>query len=102
MLFRGSNYHTYACYSHDYPDGDGEIWIDPALQAAWVPRYFVEYLVWHEACHAVLFQRSGDMHERHGPAFSVLERLHHGVDRALAWERRHVDRLTELLEDDER
>lgn len=67
--------------------------INPLLDQRWIPKYFVEYIVYHEMCHAYLafdlFGRDGI----HTPRFRELERLYPRFDEALAWERDNLDRL---------
>ncbi len=57
-----------------------------------VPRFFVEYVVFHELLHALLGEEAGP-HRHHGARFRAQERTWPELDRALAWEREHVDRL---------
>lgn len=67
--------------------------INPLLDQAWVPKFFVEYIVYHEMCHAYLafdlFGREGI----HTPRFRELEKRFPKYDEALAWERDNLDRL---------
>lgn len=87
-----------ACIGLD-EDDELVITIDHALALPWVPCYFLRDVVWHEACHAVLYERTGepfgDMD--HGPTFRVLESLHRDRLRAAAWERRHGERLSSSI-----
>jgi hypothetical protein len=68
--------------------------IHPALDQSWVPRYFVEYIVYHEMLHHVIPmpERNG-RRQLHTPEFRARERAFAHFERALAWERRHVHRL---------
>lgn len=67
--------------------------INPLLDQSWVPKFFVDYIVYHEMCHAYLafdlFGRDGI----HTPRFRELEKLFPKFDEALAWERENLDRL---------
>ncbi len=67
--------------------------MNPLLDQPWVPRYFVEYIVYHEMCHAYLafdlFGRDGI----HTPRFRDLERRFPRLEKALAWEKANLDRL---------
>jgi hypothetical protein len=67
------------------------------LDASDVPRFFVESVVHHELCHAVLGgapARPGGARRRvHGPDFRRLERSFPDHVRAAAWERAHVQAL---------
>ncbi len=67
--------------------------MNPLLDQRWIPKFFVEYIVYHEMCHAFLafdlFGRDGI----HTPRFRELERRYPRYDEALAWERENLDRL---------
>ncbi|HVO31562.1 MAG TPA: SprT-like domain-containing protein [bacterium] len=67
--------------------------VNPLLDQRWIPKFFVEYIVYHEMCHAFLafdlFGRDGI----HTPRFRELERRYPRFDEALAWERANLDRL---------
>lgn len=67
--------------------------VNPLLDQRWIPRFFVEYIVYHEMCHAFLafdlFGRDGI----HTPRFRELERRFPRFDEALVWERDNLDRL---------
>jgi predicted metal-dependent hydrolase len=68
--------------------------VHPALDAAYVPRFFVEYIVYHEMLHHVLppkVQRG--RRDLHGPTFKARERMFIDYDAALNWERDNLDRL---------
>lgn len=68
--------------------------IHPVLDRAWVPRYFVSYILYHEMLHHVIPASRGDGRRMlHPPAFQARERLFRHFDRAIAWERAHVGRL---------
>lgn len=71
--------------------------INPLLDQRWIPKFFVEYIVYHEMCHAYLafdlFGRDGI----HTPRFRELERRFPRFDEALAWERENLDRLLGVL-----
>lgn len=69
--------------------------IHPALDQPAVPEWFVRYVVFHELLHAVHPPvRGGDGRWiRHGKEFGRRERGYPGLERALAWEREHIDRL---------
>ena len=67
--------------------------VNPLLDQRWIPKFFVEYIVYHEMCHAYLafdlFGRDGI----HTPRFRELERRYPRFDEALEWERENLDRL---------
>jgi hypothetical protein len=68
--------------------------VHPALDRAWVPRYFVSYIIYHEMIHHVVPAVSvGGKKVLHPPAFEQRERMFRDFDRALAWEQAHVRRL---------
>ena len=68
--------------------------VHPALDAAFVPRFFVEYIVYHEMLHQVLPpKRQRGRRDLHGPAFKAREREFEHYAMALSWERDNLDRL---------
>lgn len=68
--------------------------VHPALDAAWVPRFFVRYIVFHELLHHVEreVERNGRT-EFHTPAFRAREQRYGDYARALAWEKENLARL---------
>lgn len=68
--------------------------IHPALDVAWVPRFFVRYIVFHELLHHVEpeIEHAGRT-EFHTERFRARERAYVDYTRALAWEREHLSRL---------
>ncbi|MGC4087460.1 MAG: hypothetical protein QM756_06135 [Polyangiaceae bacterium] len=68
--------------------------IHPVLDKPWVPRYFVAFIVYHELLHHVVpAQRVGRRTLLHSPEFCSREREFRHYERAMAWERKHIDRL---------
>jgi hypothetical protein len=68
--------------------------VHPALDQAWVPGYFVEFVVYHELVHAVVGARVvGGRREVHTEEFRDLERLHPRYEDATEWERANVARV---------
>lgn len=68
--------------------------VHPVLDAAWVPRFFVEYIVYHEMLHHVVdMPVQGGRRCMHGPEFKARERMFARYGDAIAWERAHLDRL---------
>jgi hypothetical protein len=68
--------------------------IHPVLDADWVPRYFVSYIVFHELLHHVMPEvRVGGRTLLHPPEFAAREREFRHHERALTWEQKHIDRL---------
>jgi predicted metal-dependent hydrolase len=63
--------------------------INPVLDSKIVPRYFVEFIVYHEMLHAALFVESGNARQRvHSLEFKRRERLFKNYALALQWEER--------------
>lgn len=69
--------------------------IHPALDQSRVPRYFVEWIVFHEMLHHVYRVRRGEDGRRsvHPPEFMQHERRFHDFKRAQAWETANLDLL---------
>ncbi len=69
--------------------------VHPALDANWVPTYFVDFVVYHELLHAVIPPRrgSGDRRILHPPEFRTLEARFPEYEEAMAWERENLERL---------
>jgi hypothetical protein len=68
--------------------------LHPALDNEWVPRYFVGYIVYHELLHHVIpAYHAGGRAVLHTPEFQRRERLYPHYERAIEWERKHIDRL---------
>jgi hypothetical protein len=77
-----------------YTARDKLIRVHPALDADFVPRFFVEYIVYHEMLHHVLPpRRSGKRRSLHGPEFQARERDFEQFEAALQWERENLSRL---------
>lgn len=69
--------------------------IHPALDQPKVPRYFVEWIVFHEMLHHVHRARRGEDGRRcvHTPEFLAAERRFHDFQRAQRWEDQNLDFL---------
>ena len=79
-----------ATYSYD----DRTIRVNPVLDAADVPEYVVEWIVYHEMLHHVLpIEQSGGRNQYHTPRFRMLERAFKEYNQAKAWEETHLERL---------
>jgi hypothetical protein len=77
-----------------YTSRDRLIRVHPALDAAFVPRFFVEYIVYHEMLHHVLPPKlQNGRRELHGPAFLARERQFQDYQAALDWERKNLGKL---------
>ena len=68
--------------------------VHPALDRKWVPRYFVEYIIYHELLHHVIpaVQDCGRA-LFHSPEFVHHEREFLHYERSIDWERKHIGRL---------
>lgn len=74
---------------------DRIIRIHPLLDRAVVPAWFLEYVVYHEMCHAVV-PDIFDAHGRrivHHAKFFLRERKFHWFRRAKAWEEENLGRF---------
>ena len=69
--------------------------VHPTLDVEWVPRFFVESIVFHEMLHAVIpIERDGHGRRQiHPPSFRKREKEFHAYDEALAWEKANLRRL---------
>jgi len=77
-----------------YRGRDPLIRVHPVLDAAWVPRFFVEYIVFHEMLHDVIGMPVLNGRRRlHGADFRARERQFERYDEAIAWEQANLDRL---------
>ena len=78
-----------------YSSDSKVIRIHPALDQRKVPRYFVEWIVFHEMLHHVYRVRRGDDGRRcvHPPEFMEHERRFYDFKRAQAWEDANLDLL---------
>lgn len=77
-----------------YTAAERLIRVHPVLDRAWVPRYFVAFVLYHEMLHHVLPSSRGEGRALlHPPAFRDRERQFRHYERALAWERQHIGRL---------
>lgn len=74
-----------------YCQETGVITISARLDRRHVPRYFLEYVVYHEMLHAALGIEEGENGRRriHTREFQRLERLYQDYDRALAFQKHH-------------
>jgi len=62
--------------------------INPVLDSSSVPRYFIEFVVYHEMLHAAAsFERSAGGQRVHSREFKRRERDFKCYEQALAWER---------------
>jgi hypothetical protein len=68
--------------------------IHPALDQAFVPRFFVEFIVYHELLHHVIPpRRVKGRYQIHTTAFRQREQAFPAYTAALAWRKRYLQRL---------
>ena len=81
-----------------YSSEDELIRVHPLLDQAFVPRYFVRYIVFHEMLHALLGieELASGRRRIHTREFTRRERAYQDYDRALAWQNSR-DNLRRLL-----
>jgi hypothetical protein len=68
--------------------------VHPTLDRTWVPRYFIQFIIYHEMLHHVIPASRG--HGRallHPPEFRRREELFRHYERAIAWEKSHIGRI---------
>lgn len=71
-----------------------EIRVHPALDRPDVPRFFIEYIVFHEMLHQLFPSDRPDGRNVHHPrAFRERERAFPRYQTALAWEKEHLNQL---------
>jgi hypothetical protein len=77
-----------------YSVEDRLIRIHPALDRRFVPRFFVDWIVYHEMLHQVHdIPVVGGRRQFHTPEFMAQESNFEHFERARDWERRNLDRL---------
>lgn len=68
--------------------------VHPNLDRAWVPRYFVQFIVYHEMLHHVMpSSRGAGRALLHPPEFREREQQFRHYERAIQWERAHIGRI---------
>lgn len=69
--------------------------IHPRLDQAWVPDYFVEYVVYHELLHGLFRPEEGSAERRnlHPPEFRAKEALYPQYSEAIQWEEDNLNRI---------
>lgn len=72
-----------------YVSDDNIIRINPILDSRAVPRYFLEFIVYHEMLHAdLLIGNNGGRRSLHSKEFKEREKMFRHYERAVAWEKR--------------
>ena len=76
-------------------EDDKLIRVHPLLDRAFIPRWFLEYVVYHEMCHAVVRDIYTPQGKRvvHHDAFWKRERGFHWFKRAKRWEEQNLARF---------
>jgi hypothetical protein len=68
--------------------------VHPSLDRSWVPRYFVQFIIYHEMLHHVIPASRGPgralLHPRE---FRQREEQFRRYERAIAWEKSHIGRI---------
>jgi hypothetical protein len=73
---------------------DRIIRVHPTLDSGTVPRFFIEWIVFHEMLHEVFgVQEAGGRRCFHSPEFRDRERTFPMYDAARAWEHEHLEQL---------
>jgi len=68
--------------------------IHPNLDRCWVPRYFVQFIIYHEMLHHVIpASRGAGRSLLHPPEFRQREEQFRRYERAMAWEKSHIGRI---------
>ncbi len=77
-----------------YVGEDRLIRIHPVLDAPWVPRFFVAYVLFHEMLHTVVPAPVENGRQRfHTAEFRARERAYPDHERAVRWEKKNLSRL---------
>lgn len=68
--------------------------VHPNLDRSWVPRYFVQFIIFHEMLHHVMPSSRGTGRALlHPPEFREREQRFRHYERAIQWERAHIGRI---------
>jgi hypothetical protein len=68
--------------------------VHPKLDRVWVPRYFVQFIIYHEMLHHVIpASRGAGRSLLHPAEFRDRERLFLHYERAVQWEKAHLGRI---------
>src|SRR6267142_1461475 len=68
--------------------------IHPNLDRSWVPRYFLQFIIYHEMLHHVIpASRGPGRGLLHPPEFRLREEQFRHYERAIAWEKSHIGRI---------
>ncbi len=68
--------------------------IHPALDREFVPRHFVQFIVYHEILHAIFPPKQGNGRRQvHPPEFRAMERRFPKYEQAMKWESANLSRI---------
>jgi hypothetical protein len=68
--------------------------IHPNLDRSWVPRYFIQFIVYHEMLHHVIpASRGAGRSTIHPPDFRHREQQFRQYERSIQWEKAHIGRI---------
>jgi hypothetical protein len=71
--------------------------IHPNLDRGWIPRYFVQFILYHEMLHHVIpASRGAGRALLHPPEFRQREEQFRFYERATKWEEKHIARILRL------
>ena len=77
-----------------YVRGESLIRVHPCLDQAFVPAFYVAWIVFHEMLHEVFgVERHGSRHSVHPPEFVAIEQTYPDYARCKAWEEQNLPRL---------
>ena len=77
-----------------YVRGESLIRVHPCLDQAFVPEFYVAWIVFHEMLHEVFgVERHGTRHSIHPPEFVAIEQTYPDYARCKAWEEQNLPRL---------
>jgi hypothetical protein len=68
--------------------------VHPNLDRCWVPRYFIQFIIYHEMLHHVIpASRGAGRALLHPPEFRQREAQFRHYERAITWEKSHIGRI---------
>ncbi len=77
-----------------YVRSEALIRVHPCLDQAFVPEFYVAWIVFHEMLHEVIgVERHGSRHSVHPPEFVAIEQTYPDYARCKAWEEQNLPRL---------
>ena len=77
-----------------YVERERLIRIHPCLDQAFVPHYYVAWVIYHEMLHELLgVEVVNGRRCVHSEEFRLMEECYPDYERAVAWEKKHINRL---------